>query len=73
MQLTIIVIMMVREFGLKSIGGKKEVVATDYSVGHCIPFAAAPVLTYLLLVYVFATDGAGICGVGTAGRCALSR
>ena len=36
-QLTIIVIMMVREFRLKSIGGKKEVVATDYSVGDDNP------------------------------------
>ena len=72
-QLTIIVIMMVREFRLKNIGGKKEVVATDYSVGDVIPLAARPVLKYLLLVYVFATNGAGICGVGTAGRCALSQ
>ena len=36
-QLTIIVIMMVREFRLKDIGGKKDVVATDYSVGDGYP------------------------------------
>ena len=71
-QLTVIVIMMVREFRFKSIGGKKEVVATDYSVGGDIPLAAPSGLKFLPLVYVFATNGAGICGVGTAGRCALS-
>ena len=71
-QLTVIVIMMVREFRFKSIGGKKEVVATDYSVRDDIPFAAPSGLIFLLLVYVFATNGTGICGVGTAGRCALS-
>lgn len=71
-QLTVIVIMMVREFRLKSIGGKQEVVATDYSVGDDSPLAVPSVLKFLLLVYVFETDGAGICGVGTAGRCALS-
>lgn len=71
-QLTVIVIMMVREFRFKSMGAKKEVVATDYSVGDDIPLAAPSGLNFLLLVYVFATNGAGICGVGTAGRCALN-
>lgn len=50
-QLTIIVIMMVREFRLKGIGGKKDVVATDYSVGdgyHPCCWTCAELLTVSL-------------------------
>ena len=72
-QLTVIVVMMVREFRFRSVAGKKEVVATDYSVGDCISMAVPPVLIFSLSVHVFTTNGASICGVGTAGRCALSQ
>ena len=65
-QLTVIVTMMVREFKFKSMGGKKEVVATDYSVSNVLLSHISTILIRLLLVHVLATNGAGTCSVGTA-------
>lgn len=66
-QLTVVVTVMVREFKLKSLQGETGVVATDYSVSA--PFFRVRIHTAKdNAVTLLATDGAGLCSVGEAGR-----
>ena len=71
-QITVVVTMMVREFRLKNVEGKKGVVTTDYSVSTK-SFFVIMLLTYKQTVFVFSANGTSACLLGEAQQRSMSK